>query len=142
MWRVALLHSRPVKAVRRHLPSFAWLALVAMLALAMLPTVSRAMASAQGESSAWAEICTAQGMKRVALDSQPGEPAMPESASGHLDHCPFCGLSAQALDLPPAPPAVLDLSAAADHLPPLFLQAPRTLFAWCRAQPRAPPLNT
>ena len=118
-----------------------------MLALALLPTVARAMASAQGDGSAWAEICTAQGMKRVALDSQPGgsavpEPATPESASHHLDHCPFCGLSAQALDLPPAPRPVLDLSAAADHLPPLFLQAPRTLFAWCRAQPRAPPLNS
>jgi hypothetical protein len=133
-----------VKAVRRHLPSFAWLAIVAMLALAMLPTVSRAMA-AQGDGSSWAEICTAQGMKRVALDSQPGEPAqpaVPESASGHLDHCPFCGLSAQAVHVPPAPPPVLDVSAAAGHLPPLFLQAPRTLFAWCRAQPRAPPLNT
>ncbi|MBL8315367.1 MAG: DUF2946 domain-containing protein [Rubrivivax sp.] len=135
-----------MKTMRRHLPSLAWFALVAMLALAMLPTVSRAMASAQGDGGGWVEVCTAQGMVRMALegtaDDLPHGPASPGSASGHLDHCPYCSLSAHAVGLPPAPPPALGLSAGAGHLPPLFLLAPRTLFAWSSAQPRAPPLNT
>lgn len=114
-----------------------------MLALAMLPTVSRAMASAQGDGSGWIEVCTAQGMMRMALDGATGDlpsgPVPPGSASGHLDHCPYCSLTAQAVGLPPAPPLAPDLSACAGHLPPLFLLAPRTLFAWSSAQPRAPP---
>ena len=138
---LALLHSPAVNAARRHLPSLAWIALLAMLLLALLPTLSRAMAVAQGESAVWAEICTAQGMKRVALDSQTSDPAAPEAAGGHLDHCPFCSLCAQAVGMPPAPLVVRDVSATAEHVPPLFLQAPRTLFAWRRAQPRAPPPN-
>jgi len=139
---MALLHSRSVKAIRLHLPSLAWLALVAMLALALLPTVARAMASAPGDGSVWAEICTAQGMKRVALNGQPGVPTVPVSASSHLDHCPFCTLSAQALDLPPVPNPVQDAPAAADSPPGLYQQAPREPFAWHRGQPRAPPLST
>jgi len=132
-----------VKAIRLHLPGLAGLALVAMLALALLPTVSRAMAFATAGGSAWAEICTAQGMKRVALmNSQPGVPAVPESAGGHLDHCPFCSLSAQALHLPPVPPPAREASAAAGQLPRLFQQTPAEPFAWRRGQPRAPPLNT
>lgn len=137
----ALLHSRAVHATRRHLSSFAWIALVAIWALALLPTLSRAMAALQGEGTAWAEICTAQGMKRVVLDHQADGPAQPAMAGGHLDHCPLCGLAAQAVALPPAPPQALDLSTPAAHLPPLFLHAPHTLSAWCPAQPRAPPLN-
>lgn len=135
-----------MNAIRRHLPSLAWFAIVAMLALALLPGVARAMASAHGDGSGWVEVCTAQGMVRMALDGAAGDlpsgPVAPDSASGHLDHCPFCSLSAQAVGLPSAPPLVLDMSACAGHLPPLFRLAPRTLFAWSSAQPRAPPLNT
>jgi hypothetical protein len=36
--------------------------------------------------------------------------------------------------------SALGLPAAAAHVPPLFLQAPRTLFAWRSALARAPPL--
>lgn len=132
-----------MKAIRLHLPSLAWFAIVAMLALALLPTVSRAMAQAQGGRTAGAELCTAQGMVRVILDGAPGDPAAgpvsPETASGHLDHCPFCSLSAQAAGLASAPPWPLTLVAAAGHLPPPCLQAPHTRLAWCSAQPRAPP---
>jgi hypothetical protein len=135
-----------VNTIRRHLPSLAWFAIVAMLALAMLPTVSRAMVSAQGEGSGWAEVCTAQGMVRVTEGGAAGDlpigPTTPAYASGHLDHCPFCSLSAHMVSLPPPPPRAPDLSAAADHRPPLFLLLSPTRFGWSSAQPRAPPLNT
>jgi len=111
-----------------------------MLALALLPTVSHALAFAQGGKSAWAEVCTPQGMKLVALDDAPGaDGTTPAQAASHLDHCPYCTLSGQAAGMPPAPPAAPGLLAGAEAVPLLFLQAPRTLFAWRSAQPRGPP---
>lgn len=112
-----------------------------MLALVLLPTVSHALAFAQGGKTAWAEVCTPQGMKLVALDDAPGAGDMtPPQGDIHLEHCPYCTLSGQSNAMPPAPPAAPALLAGADALPLLFLQAPRTLFAWRSAQPRGPPL--
>jgi hypothetical protein len=120
-------------AIRRHLRFANWLALVAMLALAVLPTLSHAMA---GSSNGFAEVCTPQGPKVIALAD--GE-QQPSSASLHLEHCPYCIAGIGAVGMPPAP-LVLPLPAAEAALqPPLFLQAPRTLFAWAVAQPRGPP---
>ena len=116
-----------------------WLALVAMLALALLPTVSHALAFARG-GAAWAEVCTPQGMRLVAVDAaQAADNGAPAQAAGHLEHCPLCALGADAPPLPPAPPAALRLPVAGAEPPPLFLQAARTLHAWRSAQPRAPP---
>jgi hypothetical protein len=131
---VAAMH-----AVRRRLQVCTWLALVAMLALALLPTVSHALTHGQGGQSAWAEICTPQGMKVVAVGGVADE-GSPVQAATHLEYCPYCAGAATAAGLPPAPPQVPDLSAAAERVPLLFLQAPRTLFAWRSAQPRAPPI--
>jgi hypothetical protein len=126
-----------VNALRRRLKPLTWLALVAMLALALVPAVSHALAFAQGGKSAWAEICTPQGMKVVAqLADDEGAPA---TGAGLLEHCPFCTPAASALGMPPAPAAVQTISEAGIELPPLFFQAPRTSFAWAAAQPRAPP---
>lgn len=116
-----------------------WLALVAMLALALLPTLSHALAFARG-GAAWAEVCTPQGMRLVAVDAaQAAETGAPVQVAGHLEHCPLCALGADLPALPPAPPVALPLPLAAADPPPLFLHAPRTLFAWRSAQPRGPP---
>ncbi len=111
-----------------------------MLALALLPSLSHALAHARGGDSAWAEVCTPRGMRLVALDADGAtDPAAPVQAAGHLEHCPLCALGADTAALPPAPAADLALPAGASLLPPLFLLAPRTLFAWRSAQPRGPP---
>jgi hypothetical protein len=123
-----------VNAIRRHLRFAHWLALVAMLALSVLPTVSHALA---GESNAFAEVCTPQGPKVVALAD--GE-QQPSTASLHLEHCPYCVAGIGAAGLPPAPQALPLPPAEAVLQPPLFLHAPRTLFAWAAAQPRGPPI--
>jgi hypothetical protein len=121
---------------RRHI---AWLALFAMLAMAMLPTLSHALALARGDI-AWTEICTPQGMRVVAVSDESGAPAPdPISAAVHLEHCPYCAQSAGTLGMPPAPAGVMPLPVAGAELPALFLQAPHTLHAWRSAQPRAPP---
>lgn len=118
-----------------------WLALVAMLALALLPSVSHALAYARG-GAAWAEVCTPQGMRLVAVDAaQAADAGTPVQAAGHLEHCPLCVLGGDAPPLPPAGAATVPLPLAGAELPPLFLQAPRTLFAWRSAQPRGPPTS-
>ncbi len=123
--------------LRRRLHALTWLALVGVLALALLPAVSHALAFA-GVGGATAEVCTPQGLKRIALDA--GEDPAP-SANGHLEHCPFCKLGHDAPPLPPVPPARAQALPPGPWRPPLFLQAPRTLHAWASAQPRAPPAS-
>jgi hypothetical protein len=109
-----------------------------MLALAVVPTVSRLLAVAQGTASL-AEICTPQGMKRLATAGAEESGTVP-SASPALDHCALCGLSSVPLAPPPVA-AALPLLAPAAAMPPLFGAAPRPLFAWAAARPRGPPVS-
>jgi hypothetical protein len=127
-------------SMRRHISPALWLALAAVLALALLPTLSHARAAAAG-TTAWAEICTPQGTKLVATfaGDQAGDETPLPAAAVHLEHCPLCALSAQAVMLPPAAPRAQPPALPAHAVPRLFLQAPRTLFAWAPAQPRGPP---
>jgi hypothetical protein len=56
----------------------------------------------------------------------------------HLEHCPFCHLHADALQVPFVSIPVLP-SASKPARPSLFFLAPSLLHAWRSAQPRAPP---
>ena len=116
-----------------------WLALLAMFGLALVPALSHAMAGARGASS-WAEVCTPQGVRVVALDDDAAAPEGAMPGLVHLEHCPFCGGTPVA-----APPSVLPapavLTGTAHALPWLFLHAPATLHAWRTAQPRGPPAS-
>ena len=104
-----------------------------MLAMTLLPTVSHALAR---PGSGFVEVCTPQGMKLVALAD--GE-KQPSSASLHLEHCGYCSASFSAVVMPTLPPTLPQVSTLGTEAPPLFLHAPRTLFAWRSAQPRGPP---
>lgn len=132
--------------LRQPLRRLTWVALIAIFGLALAPTISHALAHAQG-GSVWAEVCTPQGMKLVAAadasadvdaDGQPA-PADGTASLNHLEHCPLCGLSGAALALPPAPVALTLPLTSASLVPRLFLRAPRPMFSWAPAQPRAPP---
>ncbi len=130
-----------MKTLRRHLKVCNWLALVAVLAMALLPTVSHALAHGQGTGTTWAEVCTPQGMKMVAVDVEDAAPGSAGSAQpgSHLEHCPYCTGSVTPPGLPPSTFSLPYFDPRAGLVPPLFLQAPHTLFAWRSAQPRAPP---
>jgi hypothetical protein len=72
----------------------------AMLLAALAPAVSRTLASARAVGpDGWAELCTAQGLQRVALPSASG--ADGEGGQGDLkahlslDHCGYCLLAAE-----------------------------------------------
>jgi len=123
---------------RRHLRSFTRLALLAMLAFALVPGLSRVLSHARGDSAAWAEICSAQVAPR-ALQADASRPEPASGAAAHLEHCPMCSVAGHAAGMPPAP---LSFAAPAvtEGRPRLFYAAPRPLFAWLAAQPRAPPL--
>jgi hypothetical protein len=127
---------------RRHLRAPAWLALVAVLALAVLPTVAQALARAGGlrGDADWPAVCTSAGLRRVApaapASDVPGEPGSPASAH---DDCPWCRLASLALGAPPAPGAVPEFEHAVSVVPTRARPGPRPCEPWCSALPRAPP---
>ena len=116
--------------------TLAWWVLAVMLLGALTPTVSRARAAMQDlRGVSWMEVCTPQGLQRVAAQDDGDHPP---PATAVLDHCPLCVLSGDRLapptrplvwwGLPQGPPA------AAFYASPLCL-TPRT---WA-VQSRAPP---
>ena len=123
-----------MQAIRRLFRHATWLAIFAMLGLALAPTVSHAL-TASGPGNPWAEICSVAGGKVVVADAAGASSA---EAGTHLGHCPLCGQIGSAPVLPSAEfvPVRID---GAEHRPALFFHAPRPLFAWAAAQPRAPP---
>ncbi len=109
-----------------------WIALVAILLVTFVPTVTSAFSAASGLP--WGRICSAAN---VATDTS----AAPDSpASTHaFEHCPYCALHA---DLAPPPdPRAADagIALAFRALPVAFTRAPRGNAVWASAQPRAPP---
>lgn len=106
-----------------------WVLLCALVLAAMAPTVSRALAFAQGTLAPWSVVCTAPA----------GTPMTPAGDPSHrLEQCAWCQLQ----QAHAAPPPVLPQwhGPALQHLlPVLFLQAPQPLHVWASAQARAPP---
>jgi len=122
-----------------------WIACFAILLSALGPTLSHAFRN--DVPAGWIEICSVTGAKLVKVDvgtaaqaDKSGKSTDEGSGTHALKHCPYCSTHTTVLGLPPAAPAGLTLDILAFHVPELFLAAPRTLFAWASAQPRAPPL--
>jgi hypothetical protein len=132
--------------LRRHTAWPTWIALLAIWALSLVPTVSQLLAAAAPDGSVRAEICTPQGLRWVTLvavdelaDGPAGTPA-DTLAAAHSDHCPLCRLQHDAPPLPLATALSHEPAPGPAFVPSLFLQAPHTLHAWRSAQPRGPPL--
>jgi hypothetical protein len=126
-----------MQLLRLGLRPLTWIALVAMLGMSLMPAVSHALAWAGG-SGDWAEVCSADGLKRVAADGAPAGPGGLPAAAG-TGHCPFCLPGTPAAGMPPAPlqsglaPAALVAGSPAGRQPPV------PAAAWAAAQPRGPP---
>lgn len=116
--------------VRRSNTRIVRIALALLVVAALLPTLSRMLSFWQHETSPWSVVCTAP----AAAGDLAGD-----AAQMATEHCPMCLV--QALGWHPGTDWSLWslLPAAAMLLPLLFLWAPRPLFAWASAQPRAPP---
>jgi Protein of unknown function (DUF2946) len=109
---------------------------VAVFALTLLPSMTRVVNATM--HSGWVEVCSAQGMRWVAPDGTLSERGPGGRGASQGEHCPLCG-GAGAVALPGTAAIALLPAFEAGFIAPLFLYAPRPLFAWSSAQPRAPP---
>ncbi|UGQ47899.1 DUF2946 domain-containing protein [Massilia endophytica] len=127
----------------------AWIACFAILLNALAPSVSHAMAFAQGQQKTW-EICLNDGTRlsgvgeldearfRALTDrSKPAAPAM----QMNMADCGYCLTHAGSTGLPPVDATLLLPEGAGRIHPPLFYQAPGPLEIWVAAHPRGPPAN-
>jgi len=108
----------------------AWIAIFAILAAALSPSISHALASAPD----FGQICSVDGPRG-------GAPASPDETPDRiaLEHCPYCASGAGSFAILPAAPAAIFLDArpaiaAARTFPALKRRPP-----YSSAQPRAPP---
>jgi hypothetical protein len=111
----------PLRIVRR---LASWFALVAILAVTFMPTLTMAFADARSSQ----DVCSA-------------DPSRTSGGDRHhaLAHCPYCALHAE-VTLPPLPPGTAAGAAVLfRELPAAFLNAPRASGVWSTSQPRAPP---
>lgn len=113
-----------------------WIALCAVTFSAIAPAISHWIASAA--DSTWNEICSASGIKRVALDAQ--STPVPVDERGSIQHCPFCRPQTDLAILPPSDVALGILAVAqgdarwTPRTQPLHVKR-----LWAPALSRAPP---
>jgi hypothetical protein len=137
----------------------AWIACLAVLAAALMPGLSQALAATHGMQQQYAatapshhahenegdqedQDCTEHADAGADADAMPASPIRHAPAHGlHAAHCPFCLLHADTLAPPPWVAGFIPLQTPARRAPPAFLNAPRPLHAWLPAQARAPPIS-
>lgn len=120
-----------MSASRTATPRTLRIALALLVVAALLPTLSRMLAFWQHATSPWSVVCTAP----AAAGDLAGD-----AAQMATEHCPMCLVQAPGWHPGTDWSLWSLLPAAAMLLPLLFLWAPRPLFAWASAQPRAPPV--
>lgn len=108
--------------------SIAAIAIFAILANALVPGISRALAR-----SVPGEVCTAAGVVQRAADPAP--------AGDHdaRPHCPYCVPHAGSFGAPPPSQWAIRAPEAAPTLARFEAHAPAPQAAWRAPQPRAPP---
>jgi hypothetical protein len=128
------------------------LAIMAMLLVSLVPTLSLAFPMQQGNSFI-GQICSTQGSKLLVqvmttqgkqlstlIDYKPSQ--KPVSISHHLDHCPFCHMALDHVTLPAHSPAYILFQQAqagialSDYQPPVV-----SSFYPTAHTSRAPPLT-
>ena len=158
---------RNMVLARQAMRRLTWLALIAMLGLALAPTVSRALSvlgSSAGhvhgaaaiveataghadcdDSAAASDDPSAQrsGAALPTLDQQGGHAGQGHGAAGehdHFNHCPLCGVAATAWTVAPAVSTWgVDPQGADGHSRQAGDAAPLPSTAWPAHQPRGPP---
>ena len=109
-----------------------------MLFAALVPSLAGALGITS--PAMWVELCSADGGKRVVLDTSSPTGGDDRSAAQHLnEHCPFCHIEQAPLAFPPAPQPFVPHLLAHSDFPALFYAAPRPSHAWAPALSRAPP---
>ena len=117
----------------------AWVATFAILLNAFAPAVSHALAARLGVT--WLEICTPDGLKRIAVEARALRPDIPPAAhvAANDNHCAYC--APHGATFAHAPPAahVARLLGGAEILVTQLRTALPQLFPWSSKHSRAPP---
>ncbi len=118
-----------------------FIALLAMVMLALAPTVSKVIAAERIDSNL-VEVCTTEGTKWLSASelgqaASAGHDQGPSSLHDHGGDCPYCNLQTTKFLSSVVQSCVATKSVAL--LPSLFYQAPKPLFAWALQPARAPP---
>lgn len=121
----ALVNIRAVNAVRRLFRQAAALALVAMLGLALAPTVSHALAAQLATAQPWSELCSIDGEA---------------DAGARLAHCPLCTQPGHTAALPATPLSLGALPVAGQQAPAAVPPGVVAAFVPVAPPSRAPPL--
>jgi hypothetical protein len=118
-----------------------WGAFLAVAVTVWSATFSYLLAPAQDRGNATlVEICTSHGPVWLDQSGQPDEGQSGGSGSlSQFEHCPLCVLRDVML-LPAFARVIQPVAQYTYFFPPLFFAAPRPLFAWSPASPRAPPV--
>ena len=117
----------------------AFVALMAMLLLALAPTVSKLVAAERATTNV-VEVCTTEGTKWLPASELVQTPSAGHDqgpSSLHGGDCPFCSL--QTAKFLTSEAQSFAATPVVSLLPPLFYQAPKPLFAWAHSRSRAPP---
>ncbi|MGD9832601.1 MAG: DUF2946 family protein [Piscinibacter sp.] len=112
-------------AVRRLFRQAAALALVAMLGLALAPTVSHALATQLASAQPWNELCSVDGES---------------DAGARLAHCPLCAQPGHTPALPATPLSLGALPAASQQAPAAVPTGVVVAFVRVAPPSRAPPM--
>lgn len=116
-----------------------WLVALATLVSACMPTLALAWGG-HSQSAHWVAVCSAQGVKWVAIAAEAAPAEGSDEGEQAIVHCPWCLSHAPALAAPPAANVVSALPpATVQPVPAACLHGPRDQHAWSPRQSRAPP---
>ena len=122
---------------------FSWVAVLAILLNAMMPTLAQALVADKGEGSAWVEVCSAQGISRVSAGTDAGlstQEAQDAPGPAQAAKCAYCLVHADSFALPPAmPEAPRLLQPVTGHLLPIAQRPMQSRALWALPSVRAPP---
>jgi hypothetical protein len=118
-----------------------FIALLAMVILALAPTVSKVIAAERIDSNL-VEVCTTEGTKWLSASelgqaASAGHDQGPSSLHDHGGDCPYCNL--QTTKFLSSVVQSCTTTRSVTLLPPFFYKAPKPLFAWAHSRSRAPP---
>ena len=119
----------------RQLQRFSWLAIAALLMLALAPGISHAIAASQG-STQLVELCTSRGIITIAVaDTAPAE--YPDDAQ--VMHCAFCSLQNHAQMAGPPGIVVPSPTRFSVAAPTASDDEPTPSWVWAGVHARGPP---
>jgi hypothetical protein len=115
-----------------------WVATLAFLMAALAPSISHAL----GKNGTFLiDVCSSVVAKWVQPVANSTDQVPAQGDLHSIEPCPYCSLHASFLAIPVSPVVLLRACSHYALLSNGHPAAPRTLYAWASAQPRAPPLN-